>query len=302
MNELFDKLILRVVFTFFICIAFYLYKYAHGFLYPSAKSQLLKRYYPTKNAPDTIHLFSRLLGLGIIFSEFYFNISFGIGVAIIDFFIFATLVTFLYLLSIYIIESIVLYNFEYQDEIVKRKNYSYAIISFSHAIGLGIMFKNCLFAAKESVVIFFFLWLFSMVVLGFSTKTFNMVSKLSFNRLMVQKNLSIAFSYMGFYLGWSIILSSALKGEITEIKWYVIKVLLNLILSMIILPFFMYGLVFLYKIQEQITNKSDSDKTNANTEQDLGFGIYEGAIFFTSSFLTTVITSNLQFGNFYPIF
>ena len=302
MNELFDKLILRVVFTIFICFAFYFYKYAHSFLYPSTKSQLLKRYYPSKNAPDTIHLFSRLLGLGIIFSEFYFNISSGIAIAVIDFFLFATFVSILYLLSIYIIESIVLYNFEYQDEIIKRKNYSFAIVSFAHATGLAYTFKYCLLAAKESIVVFFFIWLFSMVILGFATKTFSMVSKLPFNRLMVQKNLSVAFSYLGFYWGWSILLSSALNAEISELKWYTIKVLLGLVLSLIILPFFQYGLVFLYKIQEQLNTQNDSEKNNNGIEQDIGHGIYEGAVFFTSSFLTTVITSNLQFGNFYPIF
>ena len=38
--------------------------------------------------------------------------------------ILSVIVTILYLLSIYIVESIVLYNFEYQDEIIKRMNVS----------------------------------------------------------------------------------------------------------------------------------------------------------------------------------
>ena len=43
MNEIFDKLIIRILFTIFICIALVIYKYAHLIFYPSQKKQLLKK-------------------------------------------------------------------------------------------------------------------------------------------------------------------------------------------------------------------------------------------------------------------
>lgn len=142
MNELFDKLILRVVFTLFLCLVLFLYKYAHSFLYPSSRHQLFKRFFPSKNSSDTLHFFSRIIGVGIIFSESSFNMSEGIYYALFDFMIQSITICGTYLLSIYIIESIVLYNFEYHDEIIKRKNFSYSLISFANSLGLAYIIKT----------------------------------------------------------------------------------------------------------------------------------------------------------------
>lgn len=301
MNELFDKLILRFVFTLFLCGALYLYKYAHSFLYPTSRNQLFKRFFPSKNSCDTLHLFSRIIGIGIIYSEFYFNMSDGIYLALLDFFVDSLIVCTLYLGSIYIIESIVLYNFEYNDEIIKRKNYAYAIVCLAHSLGMAYIVKTVIAVSQTSLVMVFFLWLFAIVLIGFATKSYSLISKLSFNRLMVQKNLAIGASYLGFIWGWSLIISSSLQHELNDIKWYSIQVILKMLLSLIIIPFFKKGLVFIFNFQDDLLEKNSEGKL-VNSQAELGYGVYEGAIFFTSCFLTTVITGNIHFGTFYPIF
>lgn len=302
MNELYDKLILRIVFTLLVCAIIYIYKYAHALLYPSIRHQITKKFFPSKNSSDTIHLFSRIIGIGIIYSNFYLNLSDGIYLALFKMLIESTVVIILYLGSIYIIESIVLYNFEYSDEVLRRKNYAYAIICFSHSIGLAFILNAVVKVSHSSIIMTFFLWLFAMVLVGFSTKAYAIISKLSFNRLLVQKNLAIALSYTGFLWGQCLIISSALNHEITDIKWYSIQVILKLLLSLIIVPIFRKGLILIFRIQDDLPSKSDDNTHGANNEVELGYGIYEGAILFTSCFLTTVVTGNIQYGNFYPIF
>lgn len=303
MNELYDKLILRIVFTFLVCIIIYIYKYAHSILYPSIRHQLTKKFYPSKNSSDTIHLFSRIIGIGIILSNFYLDLSDGVVVALVRMLIESMMVIVLYLGSIYIIESIVLYNFEYSDEILRRKNYAYSLICFSHSIGLAFILKSIIKVSHSSLVLTFFLWLFAMVIVGFSSKAYPVISKLSFNRLLVQKNFAISFSYIGFIWGQCLIISSSLEHELTDIKWYSIQVILKILLSLIIVPIFRKGLIFIFRIQDDLPVKADDRSDySGNQEVEMGYGIYEGAIILTSCFITTVITGNIQYGNFYPIF
>jgi hypothetical protein len=300
MNEIFDKLILRMAFTLFMCFILVVYKYAHMLLYPTSRLQIFKRFYPSKNSADSLHLFSRILGIGIIFSQFYFHVSDGFLFAIVDFFIKATLACAYYLISIYILESIVLYNFEYHDEIVKRKNMAYATVGFAHSLGLAFALKAILAVSQDSLLLMFFLWLFTIVLVGFATKTFVIMSKLPFNRLLVQKNLGLAFSYTGFIWGWIALITSSINLELTQIKWYAIQVILKILLSLIILPVFIWGIKSIFKLQDDLDAKFDAQ--NEGGEVEFGYGLFEGLTFFTSCFLTMVITGQINFGTFYPVF
>lgn len=305
MNELLDKLLIRILLTIFICLAIYLYKYAHLLLYPSARSQLFKKFYPMKNSADTIFLFGRILGIGLIFSEFYFFMSDGFFLALFDFSIMVSLSFILYLGSLYIIDSVVLYNFEYHDEVIKRKNLAYSTICFCHAIGLAYLMKESISIAKDNVhhipIYLIFLWLFSMVALGFATKTFQLISKLSFNKLLIQKNMALAFSYSGFFLGIVIIMASSINHEISNIKDFVIQTLLKVLLSLILLPIFKRGLSLIFRFQDTMA-KADLDRSRELENPEEGFGIYEGLLFLTCAFLTSIITGHLYFGTFYPRF
>ena len=284
----------------------FLYKYVHSFLYPSTRHQLFKRFFPSKNSSNTLHFFARLMGITIIFSEFRFNISDGIALALLDFSLIGFFACLLYIVSIYILDSISLYNFEYNDEILKRKNISYAIISFAQATALAYLIKTILKVSGSSILVLIFLWFFAIVLIGLALKSFSLISQLSFNRLLVQKNISVGLSYLGFVWGWSLIISSsldhqvALDKDMAELKWYLIQVLLKIILSLIIIPIFKKGIIFAYKMQDDL-NFLDIE-TKGENKNEFGYGVFEGAIFFTSCLLTTLITGNIYFGNFYPTF
>lgn len=302
MNELLDKIIIRIILTVFVLLVLFLYKYIHTLIFPSSRPQLLKRFYPEKNIADTLHLFGRILGTGLIFSEFYFYISQGILIGIFDFVIISLLGFFLYLCSMYIIESIVLYNFEYRDEVLKRKNISYSIICFSHAIGLALIIKTGIFVAKDSIhhipIYLIFLWLFAMVMVGFATKSYSLISPLYLNKLLQQKNMGVGLSYSGFFLAWVLIISHSLNHELNDIKNYTIQAILKILLGLIIFPIFKKGLVVIFRIQPNTIY--DSENKDKIENPDTGFGLYEGIIFITSALLTTVITGNILFGEYYP--
>lgn len=306
MNELFDKLIIRIFFTLFICFIIFLYKYIYSFVYPSSKQQLFRTFYPSKNPANTLILFSRFIGIGIVFSEFTFHMHRNFFMILTTFFSQAIITSLLYLVSLYVIESIVLYNFEYTDEILKRKNMPYALIQFAHSLSLGYIMKIILKISNESLVILLFIWLFAMILIGLSTKTFSYYSKLPFNRLLVQKDISIAPSYMGFILGWTIIISSVINHSPEEIQWYGIQVILKALLALIIIPLFLKGFKLLFKISKEEEKTEKITKNNEITaitqrEHHLGPGVFEGSVFFTSCFLTTVIIDNIDFGSFYPL-
>jgi len=267
MNELFDKLILRIIFTFFVCLTLYAYKYLHVIIYPSTKGKILNRVNPSKNSADTIFFFGRLIGLALLFSEFHFTLDGGILLALSDFFIKA-------------IQSL-----------------PYAIIGLAHSLGAAFILKTVLDVTSGSLVMLIFLWLLSLVLIGFASKTFSFISKLPFNSLLIQKNNAIAYSYFLFFIGWSMIIASALNNQLLEIKWYTIQVILKILLSIIILPLFMKGIKLIFSIEDELDKK-----TNQNDIGDIsvGYGIYEGTIFFTSCFLTMIITGRVYFGTFYP--
>lgn len=301
MNELFDKLILRFFLALFVCALLFLYRYAHALLYPSLNQQIFRSFYPSKNTPDTVHLFSRIIGVGIIFSQFHFFLSEGLGQALFIFSLQAILIFAAYLLALNIMESIILYNFEYADEIHKRKNYAYSIICAAQAISISLILRSVLKSAQDSFITLFFLTLFAIVLMGFATKSFSIISKLPFNKLVVNKNLAIAFSYTGFVLGWTMIIISSLDQPIVSIDHYTISVILNIILSLLIFPLFRYGLIFIFRFKDDLSSK-DVDFIKDTQSIETGHGIYEGGLFFTSCYLTTVITGRILFGTFYPVF
>lgn len=299
MNELFDKLILRFIFTLYICFSLYLYKYLHQYLYPTVRGQLLKNFYPEKNTCDTLHFFSRLLGIGIIYGQFSFSLNDGIMLALFDFLIRSLVAFIFYLVSLYVLESIVLGNFEYSTEIIKNKNMPYTLISVAHSIGLAFIINKVLHISGNSIIVMLVFWPLSLILLGVSFKIFPMICKLPFNRLMIQKNIAIAFAYIGIFWGWSVIIYSALDQEMKDIRWYTLFFILKILLSLIILPLFLRGITFIFNIQDKNILASSEDQVE-NFEP--GVGIYYGILFSTACYLTSIITGQINFGSFYPVF
>lgn len=296
MNEIFDKLLIRILFTIFICIALFVYKYAHVIFYPSNKKQILKNIYPSENYIDTLHIFARIIGIALIFSTLEFNEHRGISQSSFDFFLWSIIGIVLYLLSIYIMESIIFYKFEYKDEVLKKKNPAYGVVSFVMAICLSFIIKTVFKESDDNFVILIILWLFSLVLFGFSTKLYSFISKLPFNSLMIQQNLGLSLSYAGFMMGNTVIISALFSHEHHEITSYLIQALLKSLLALLILPLFRIGIIYAFRISESLDNGSSEDSMH------LGHGIYEGAVFLTSALLTAIVIGQIHFGTIYPFF
>lgn len=299
MAEIFDRLVIRLLLALFVCFMIYVYRYAHVIFYPSVKRQVLKKINPAENPADALHLFSRLVGISLIFSSISFNESSGFFLSIFHFAVWGTIAIVLYLLSLFIIESIVFYNFDYTDEILKRKNMSYAFISFCHAIVIAFLTRTVMMEAENSLVILLVLWLYMLVIVGFSVKYYTLISRLTFNKLMMQKNLSLCFSYGGFTLGAGFVIASCFDQEHYDITVYCIQVLLKTILSLIIFPIFKKSLVKIFPVK--IGEGRDEGQIEED-RQSYGYGFYEGAIFIAGAILTTMIVNRIQFGTIYPFF
>lgn len=298
MAEIFDRLIIRILLAGFVCLMIYLYRYAHVLFYPTVKRQILKKINPAENPADTLHLFSRVVGISIIFSSISFNETSGFFLSIFHFAVWGSLAIILYLISLYIVESVVFYNFDYTDEILKRKNICYAFISFCHALVIAFLTRTVMVEAENSLIILLVLWLYMLVIVGFSIKYYTLISRLTFNRLLIQKNLSLCFSYGGFSLGAGMVIASCFDQSHYDITVYLIQVLLKTILALLIFPIFKKGLVKIFpiKIGEDDTGQRDLDR------QSVGYGIYEGCVFVAGAFLTTMIVNRIQFGTIYPFF
>lgn len=294
MNEIFDKLLIRILFTIFICFSLILYKYAHIIFYPSNKRQAFKKLFPAENEVDTLHLFGRLIGIALIYSSLEFNEYIGVFISSFHFFVWGILSFCLYLISIWMLDGIILYNFEYKDEILKKRNYAYGIISFVLSICLSLILRTVIEESESSLVILFVLWFFSLTLFGLSIKLYKYVSKLNFNSLMIQKNLGLSISYGGFLLGTTIIITSSFDHDHTDLINYLVQILLKIILGAFIFPIFKYGINYAFKIQIK-------DELNHNNEF-IGYGIYEGCSFLMTSVLCSVIIEKIHFGTIYPFF
>lgn len=295
MAEIFDRLIIRIFLAGFICLMIYLYRYMHVIFYPTVKRQVLKVINPAENPADTMHLYSRLVGIGIIFSSITLNEASGIFLSIFHFSVWGFLAIALYLLSLFIIESIVFYHFDYTDEILKRKNMAYGFISMCNALVTAYLTRVVMIEANNSLIILIVLWLYILVITGVSIKFYNIISKLSFNRLMVQKNLSLSFSYCGFIMGAGILIGSCFDQEHYDISVYLIQVLLKTILALLIFPLFKKGLTRVFPTQ---LSKGQADQEM----QQIGYGIWEGCLFLTGAILTSMLVNRIQFGTIYPFF
>lgn len=300
MAEIFDRLIIRLLLAAFVCLMMYVYRYAHVIFYPSVKRQVLKRINPAENPADSLHLFARLIGIALIFSSVSFNETSGFFLSIFHFAVWGMIAIVLYLLSLYIVESIVFYNFDYTDEILKRKNMSYAVISFCHSVVIAFLTRTVMSEAENSLIILLVLWLYMLVIVGISVKYYTLISRLTFNRLLIQKNLSLCFSYGGFALGAGIIIASCFDQEHYDITIYCIQVLLKTILSLIIFPIFKKGLFYIFPIKLGETGGHESQIES--DRQSYGYGFYEGAVFIAGAILTTMIVNRIQFGTIYPFF
>jgi uncharacterized membrane protein YjfL (UPF0719 family) len=293
MEEDLDKFIIRIFFAFVVMGVLFLYRLSYRYLHPSLKDQFALPFNPLQNPCNTLIIFSRVLGVAIIYSSLKISLHHGIWLSLIDLLLQGLLGFILFIVSIYILESITLYNFEYEDEVIKRKNISYSIISFSQAITLSFIVKCVLDVADHSIPITLFLWLLSLVVIGFSIKSFKWLSRLSFNKLIIQKDITLGFSFSGFVFGLGVLIVACFSQSVLNWQSYATQVILNILKASMVFPVIKFLITKIFKVEE-------IKESEINTENAFGYGLYEGILFLTCAFFTAIIINQIYFGSFYP--
>ncbi|MEE2671000.1 MAG: hypothetical protein VYA54_04785 [Bdellovibrionota bacterium] len=268
----------------------FIYKNLHVFFFPSPRAKFFSLRFKPVNTADLIHIFSRFIGLIIVYSKAYTINS------PTEFAIWAAIGFVLYLLSILITENIIFFNFNYHDEIFKNPNYAYIMVNFINAICQGFLISKILESAESSLMNLVVFWLQSLVIYGVSTRLFKYISPLSFNSLMIQKNIGLAIAYSGFLLGNTVIMMSSYTQENYDLTDFLIQVLLKVNLSVLILPLFYYGLTYVFRITIK------PDHSNNDNTIHLGQGIYGFSIYLLGAFLTSIIITQIHFGTIYPFF
>ena len=303
MNELLDKILIRLLFTVFVCLVIYVYQHIHVKRYSFFSFISLSRK-PVggaslgENPAEMLYFFSKILGIGIAFSGLAVDLEDGMAFAILDIFLYAFLACIFYTMSLYILDGIILYNFEYEDEIIKKKNFAYALIYFAHCLCTAVLIERLLSIIQNSMVMLLFLWLFTMVLLGIAAKSFSLLSKFSLDNFLIQMNLGVSLSYLGRLLGWTILITWAVNHPLIDVEWYIVEALWKLSLSLVVLPVFIKALTIICKVRHAF--KDDSVGGGANLLH-LGYGIYEGFLFLIGCYLTVLVTENVRFGSLYDV-
>ena len=107
--------------------------------------------------------------------------------------------------------------------------------------------------------------------------------------------IGLGLLYSGFLMGNTIIITSSFSHEHHDITSYCIQVILKTLLGALIIPVFRAGITYIFKIK----TLENGPKEEADY---LGHGIYEGAVFLTCAFLTSIIIGQIHFGTIYPFF
>ncbi len=298
MEEILDRFILRILFVAFTCLLLFFYRYAHYIFYPTGKRQLKKIFDPLTNPSNTLHYLSRVLGITLIFSGLEFNYFYSLPVGILNMLIMATVTIALYLSSIYLTESIILYKFDYSDEILKRENFSYSVINLAMNISLALLIKQIVSEAENSLVILSLLWLYAMVIFGFTTKLFPFYSIFNFNQQLIQKNMGLALSYAGFLIGNTLILILAFDQDHYDIRSYSIRILLKILLSSILIPVFVKVLYKIFSIKQKKVYKREGHKISH--ENSVGMGLVEGVLYLSAAVLTSMIVYKINLSTIIP--
>jgi hypothetical protein len=295
MNEIFDRLLIRILLVGVVLGVLALYQWAHHIFYPTGKAQIGRRFDPSENPADTLHLFARLTGFVMILSSLRFDEGHGIMLSLFHYIVWGGLTAGLYLGSLFLVESIVLFNFEYRDEVLKRRNLTYALVCAAHALAIAHVTRVVVDQAENSLVILLILWMLAMVVMGFGSKYFQLLSRLHLDRMVGQDQPAVAVSYAGFTLGLGWLVGESFNHEHFDITMYCVQVLLKIMLALIVYPLFRKGLRMLFRV-DLPPGKVEHEKAN------WGLGVFECALFLSSAVMTSMIVNHIRFGTIYPFF
>jgi hypothetical protein len=137
-----------------------------------------------------------------------------------------------------------------------------------------------------------------MVLVGFSIKLYPFIFNQSLNRHVVQKNLSVAITYLGFIIGNTLVVLAAFPNKQLSFEWYSIYVFTSLLLLVLMTALIFWGLKRVFRVNEDYVGDLVED---TNKEPEVGHGIHNAILYFCSSYLAIIITSKITFGSFYPV-
>jgi len=291
MEEILDRFLIRIIFALFCCVLLYAYKYIHFLFYRKSIKQVKNEFNLLENPSDTLHFLSRILGMVIIFSFVEFNRFLSIEVSLSHLSLVSLTIMVCYLCSLIIIEAIVLHKFNYRTEILKKQNFSYAIIAFSLNISTAFMIKTILLHSQNSAMIFLTLWLFGMCLLGLTARLFTFYSRFQFNRSISQKNIGVAISFVFYIFAGTYLLSKSFDQPHIEKYQYMLRIFFKVFLSILIVPVFLYAIKFIFALR--IKEKSGNDYM-IDQEKSIAFGLSEGLTFLISAIMTGWIVYNIN--------
>ncbi len=291
MEEVLDRFLIKIIFAIFVCLILYIYRYIHFIIFPRGVKQVRSPFNLTGNLTNSVHYLSRILGLVILFSYIQFNRYFTLDVSLVNIFLITLVIMVTYLVSISIMELIILYKFNYKDEVLKQSNISYATICSAINLGLAYIISTILIKSNNSVMIFFTLWLFAITILGFAGKLFIFYSKFQFNRAISNKNLGVALSFLFFFLGNTLILVKAFDQPQIEKYSYMLRIFFKCFSSFLFIPFFVIAIRLIFSLK---VKKSNSQDILLDSNKSISYGISEGIIYLISAFITSWIVYNIN--------
>ncbi len=297
MEEVLDRFVILMTYGIVLAVILYFYRFAHLFLYPNGEKQYTRVFHPDKNKADTLHYFGRMIGLCYILLAFEVHTLNNIIVDFIHILIWGVVSFLLYLLSLYICESILFYDFDYKTEIHKKENFSFALISFSIACSLSIILNQLIIESDSSFIILLILWLLCMVLFGVFSKLFKFYSSLNVIEDVHKQKLGAPLIFSVFIVALALIISVSLQQKHFELQSYMLRVVLKVLLSLTILPVFLKALPKLFPAK----NLTDSLR-NEHGETNLSQGIYESGLLITATLLTLSVVFKINFEslvNFY---
>lgn len=291
MEEIFDNLLTKIIFSITFIGVLILYRYAHLFLYPQAKKQVKNLFNPFENTADSIHYFSRIVGICIVFSSITIHLSENLTLAIINFIFWSIVNITFYLLSLYVLELIVLHAFQYQQEIMKRKNLCYATVSAVMSICLSFLVRNAAQIADNSIPFMIIIALYTLVIFGLFLKQYHLVSRFSFSKSIIGQDIGAVISHTGFTISTTLIIHYCFLYASDNIENFINISLTYFLLCGILLPLFYYGIqkVFLSKYHMALTVFEEGQGVQHN------LGITECMLFLSSTLLTIIIIFNTNF-------
>ena len=201
MNQIFDKLFLRVLLSVVILLSLILYRYISHIIYFKDRKFSLNAIYPEKNLAHGIYFGSRLLGIVLVMSNFSFDLSHGAIISIIELLLDSLIITVFYFLAVYIFESIILFNFSLSDEVYKQSNLSYSIVNGGISLSTAYLIQRAYLISHGSYLDMLFLWLFLVVLYGFAIKTFKLIFQINLSKSIIPESLPHKLSLFWISLG-----------------------------------------------------------------------------------------------------